>query len=361
MALLSGPDYVSDRTGSQLYVSRYGEPLADTAVGNRPDAHAMTPSTKMTWLCCSKPVLLIPLAQELTRAGLDENQPVAGLIRDFSRAGKGGVTLAHLLTHTVPYQSLGISWTDEGVRGGDEHEVASSDWAAALAAVCGMPLSGRPGGGVTYTALANWLLLAAVIEQLTGRPHEESVRAAVLEPLGMACTSMYVSEQDLDPAEFAPLMVLDRDGGAGPAGCDVAPDLFSRRPGLACRGPARELARVIECMAGWRQPGQLSAEWRDKFLRPCRLGLADPVFNGADVHWSMGLCADPVCYGLPLSRRAVGHTGAYSSMVFADLDLGITVSFICNGMVPKARDWARKRNLVRAIYADLGVPARNRP
>jgi hypothetical protein len=42
-------------------------------------------------------------------------------------------------------------------------------------------------------------------------------------------------------------------------------------------------------------------------------------------------------------------------VVFADLDTGVTLSFISNGMVPTVADWARKRRLVAAVYADLDL------
>jgi hypothetical protein len=155
---------------------------------------------------------------------------------------------------------------------------------------------------------------------------------------------------------LAPLMVLSNDGESRPAGLDEEPLLFARLPGLACRGPARDMAKPMECIAGWRDCGRLEPGWRAKLLEPRRTDLADPVFQGAEVLWSLGLCADPMCYGLPLTKRAVGYTGVRSSMVFADLDTGVTLSFISSGMVPKVTDWARKRRLVAAVYADLGIP-----
>jgi CubicO group peptidase (beta-lactamase class C family) len=359
MTLLAGAGYATDRTGSQLYVSRYGDCLLDVAVGLSGTGRAMSTDSRVTWLCSSKPVLLLPLFQALAQAGVDEHEPVARFIPEYGHAGKADVTLAQLLTHTVPYRALGMTWSDdEGAYLGDESEVATaSSWEDAVRVICETPLTAAPGRLVCYTAVSNWLILADVVQRLTGRPHEEMIRKLVLEPLGMDHTSVYVTEPSLPDLDLAPLWQVS-DGEPQAHYVDRKPWLFSRWPGAACRGPARDMARPIECAAGWLCPESLDDGWRVKLLKPCRHDLADPVFEGAEVLWSLGLCVDPVVYGLPLSARAAGHTGVRSSLVFADLDTGVTISFLSSGMVPKAEDWGRKRRLVRAIYDDLGLPIR---
>jgi CubicO group peptidase (beta-lactamase class C family) len=354
MELLNGSDYQSGCTGSQLYVSAYGQPIIDVAVGHRDAANDMTSSTRATWLCCSKPVLLIALVEALAEAGASEHDPVARFVPEFADAGKGDVTLYHLFTHTVPYKSLGMTWTEDAVRGNDESEVAAASWEDALRAICGMSLFTRPGEVVTYTTMSSWHVLAEILQRLTGRQYDEVIGERVLDPLSMDCTSMCLTEQSLGAIRFAPLMVPVGEGWRT-ADLDTAPLAFARWPGLGCRGPARDMARPVECIAGWLEPTRIDPSWRVKLLEPCRTDLPDPIFLGAEVMWSLGLCADPMCYGLPPSKRVIGYTGARSSMVFADLDTGITVSFISNGMVPKERDWQRKRILVRAVYDELGL------
>jgi CubicO group peptidase (beta-lactamase class C family) len=350
-ALLEGPEFVSDRSGSQVYVSRYGEPLLELAAGGRETGTEMSTDSSAVWLCCSKPVLLVALAAVLREHGLDEETPVAAVVPEFGQAGKGDVRISHLLTHTVPYATLGLTWTGERVRVGDETPVLTSPWDAAVGLVCAAPLAERPGELVTYTAASNWLVLAEMVERLTGQRHEDVVAARVLDPLGMDRTSYYLAPHD-DP-ERAPLWSQD-DGEID--AIDVEPWQFARWPGLSCRGPARDMARPIECVAGWLRPDLVDDAWRPKLREPCRTDLGDPVFQGAEIGWSLGLCADPVAYGLPLTARAIGHTGAFSSFVFADLDTGITVSFLSSRLLPKAQDWSRKRVLVRSIYCELGLP-----
>jgi CubicO group peptidase (beta-lactamase class C family) len=349
------PGYATDRTGSQLYVSWYGREILDLAVGARAVNSAMTTSSRIIWLCSSKPVLLIPLFRAFSDSDISEYEPVANFIPEYANSGKDKVTINHLLTHTVPYCSLGITWDGEKAQAIGERIVMASPWEKAIEAICAMPLTAPPGEAVTYTPATNWMLLAEILERLTGRPHEDTIRAQVLDPLEMAHTSTYVTERTLATLECAP--AWDLDGGEPRLDeVDTQPLVFGRWPGLACRGPAHDMAKPIECIAGWRCPEGLNDAWRAKLLHVRRSDLADPTLYGAETLWSLGLCVDPVRFGLPISTRVVGHTGERSSMVFADLEVGITISFLSNGLVPDAADLRRKRSIVRAVYHDLDLP-----
>lgn len=354
--VLRSCDFASDRIGSQLYVSRFGEPVADIAVGARGDGTPLTTASRLTWLCCSKPVLVIALAQVLAALGTDERELVRAFVPEYAAAGKDEVTLAHLLTHTVPYQSLGLRWTDDlPIQYGEMAVLNAATWDAALAAICEMPLRRPAGEEVIYTNVSNWHVLAEVLQRLTRRAHEELIREQVLGPLGMSRTSMYVTEENLPGLELAPLWELEEGQEPMLMPIESGEALFGRWPGVACRGPASDLAKPLECVAGWRCAGRLDPAWRAKLTEPCRLDLGDPVFNGAEVYWSLGLCADPVAFGLSEDRRVIGHTGMRSSFMLADLDTGITVAFLSTGMQSWARDRSRKHRLARAVFQDLGL------
>src|SRR6185437_8581116 len=246
--LLTRPEYVTDRTGSQLYVSRYGDELFNVAVGARAERSPMSVTSRVIWLCCSKPVLVIPLFRAFADAGISECEPVATFIPEFANAGKGTVALYHLLTHTVPYCSLGIIWDGEQTLARGERMVMAPPWEMAIKTICEMPLTAPPGEAVTYTPATNWMMLAEILERLTGRPHEDAVRAQALDPLGMEHTSVYVTDHNVDALEHAPMWDLDENGEPRVEEVDTWPMIFGRWPGLACRGPARDMARPVECV-----------------------------------------------------------------------------------------------------------------
>jgi CubicO group peptidase (beta-lactamase class C family) len=355
MAVLAGPDFVNERTGSQVYVSRYGEPLLDSAVGDRDSTGPMTTRTGVLWLCCAKPVVVVGLLRVMAELGIDEHANVAETIPEFAMAGKSTVTIAHLLTHTVPYRALGLHWTDDGLHDTNDDRLFTADWGEAVAAICREPLIGRPEDRVVYTALANWLILAELIQRWTGEPYEDVIQRAVMAPLDMRHT--YLRCDPTRQPELAESWSFSADRDPRRAGLDNPVLLDRRWPGLGTRGPARDMARPVECVAGWRGLNLIADGLRQRVTSVVRQGLADPVYLGVDVRWGLGCCVDALPFGLPPGTRVVGQTGAHSSFVFADLDSGVAVAFVSSVMLARNHDWARKRRLTRAVYKDLGIAA----
>jgi CubicO group peptidase (beta-lactamase class C family) len=352
VAVLAGQDFAGDRTGSQVYVSRYGETLLDTAVGARSSSSAMRTQTLLRWVCCAKPLVLVAFLSELTDARLDETARVSDTIPEYAAHGKASVTVRDLLTHTVPYHGLGLRWTPNGLHDPEkDNRMLAEDWDDAVATVCNQRLDGHPGESVAYTALANWLILAEMMQRLTGRRYEEVIRERVMAPLGMSRTCLY-----LEPAttpELAESWVVGEEGAARRGVLDDPVYRYRRWPGLGAWGPMGELARVLECIAGWRNPALIPTRLRKRMITPLRTELADPVYQGVSIHWSLGCCVDPVSFGLANGTAVVGHTGAHTSLVFSDLGTGVTVAFASSGLMARTADWSRKRRLIRAIYQDL--------
>ena len=115
MSVLASEDFAGDRTGSQVYVSRYGVSLLDVAVGARSRTSAMSTQTLLRWVCCAKPLVLVAFLQELADARLDESARVADTIPEYAVGGKSSVAVANLLTHTVPYCGVGLRWRADGM------------------------------------------------------------------------------------------------------------------------------------------------------------------------------------------------------------------------------------------------------
>ncbi|HLM68543.1 MAG TPA: serine hydrolase domain-containing protein [Longimicrobium sp.] len=87
-------------------------------------------------------------------------------------ADKREITIHHLLTHT---SGLPTAYAADGI----------TDRGEAMRAILALPLKTRPGAEVSYSNDA-FTLLAAIVEVASGRPYEEFVQQAVLEPAGMA-------------------------------------------------------------------------------------------------------------------------------------------------------------------------------
>ena len=99
-----------------------------------------------------------------------------------------------------------------------------------------------------------------------------------------------------------------------------------------------------------------------------RVGMYDQTFRhvvdfglGFIVNSAMyGVDTVPYGYGPHASPRAFGHSGAQSSVGMADPEHGLVIAVAFNGMPGEARHHARIREVLAAIYEDLGLddPAR---
>ncbi|HUQ32576.1 MAG TPA: serine hydrolase domain-containing protein, partial [Pyrinomonadaceae bacterium] len=91
-----------------------------------------------------------------------------------------GVTVRHLLTHTsgLPDVSLGQ----------DTDAVISDTREGALKKLPGMPMPSRPGAQWSYNQ-TNYMLLAMIVEKVSGKSFEEFLAERFFRPLGMTSTS----------------------------------------------------------------------------------------------------------------------------------------------------------------------------
>ena len=70
-----------------------------------------------------------------------------------------------------------------------------------------------------------------------------------------------------------------------------------------------------------------------------------------------GLDTVPYGYGPHASPRTFGHGGSQSSASFADPEHGLAVAVICNGMPGEAAHQTRIREILKAVYEDVGLNA----
>ncbi|MEE2053378.1 serine hydrolase domain-containing protein, partial [Nocardiopsis tropica] len=153
-------------------------PLHRAAWGTDGDGAPVTTGTPFLWGSVAKPVTataVLALAED-GELGLDD--PVADHLPEFRFGGAHAprTTVRHLLSQTSglpPSSAFAVS----DCRGDCPRP---ADRLPALDRI--RPLA-PPGGEYAYTS-ANYLVLAAVVESVTGVPFSDHVRDAVLEPAG---------------------------------------------------------------------------------------------------------------------------------------------------------------------------------
>ncbi|WP_026931592.1 serine hydrolase domain-containing protein [Glycomyces tenuis] len=178
-------DYLAERLASNgvpgaAYAVVSPDGIEHTAAwGEDGDGEAVTESTPFLWGSVAKPVTATAVMTlvEDGRVGLDE--PVAVYLPGFRLADEdhsARITVRHLLEQT--------SGIPEGTGVTDRFEEREDPYGEAVADLADAEPFAEPGETFEY-ASANYLVLGAIVQAVSGQPYEQYLREAVLDPLGM--------------------------------------------------------------------------------------------------------------------------------------------------------------------------------
>jgi beta-N-acetylhexosaminidase len=228
------------------------------------------------------------------------------------------VTVRHLLTHTSGLPAFKEYWR------------TSKGKADTLARIFAEPLEYEPGTKEVYSDLGI-ILMAEIIERLTGRTLDDLARTFIFSPLGMKDT-MYRPPKKLWPA-IAPTEIDNNlrhrlvqgevhdenayaiGGVSGHAGVfSTAPDL-SAFCQMLLNGGVYAHQRILRraTIAQFTAPQQLSGGMRT-------LGWAVPTEGGSSGHY--------------FSARSFGHTGFTGTSIWIDPDRQLFVVLLTNRVHP---------------------------
>lgn len=346
------------QVGAQLFVARDGETLADLALGIARPGVPIRPDTLMIWMSACKPIAAVAITQLWERGLLDLDDPVARYIPAFGTKGKEPITIRHLLTHTGGFRGLAGEWERQ-------------PWDDVIAAVCDARLETGwvPGHKAGYHVATSWYILAELVRRLDGRHFADYVREAIFLPLGMNdCWIGLPPEQYRDYGDRIGIL-HDTSDPTNP----VAEHFWDTEEGAAIcrppgngRGPIRELGRFYQMLLnrgtldGTRI---LSPQTVEAILAPHRVGMYDHTFRHV-MDWGLGFIVNSARYGrdtVPYgfgpyaSDRTVGHSGHQSNVAFIDREHQLVVALVLNGMPGEARHHVRVREILEALYEDLGL------
>ena len=131
----------------------------------------------------SKLFTSIAVVQLIEEGQVELESPVATYLPEFAAAGKGSVTIRHLLTHTSGF----TSWLPLYSRYPDK--------ASRIAAVMNQPLTNAVGTVYLYSDL-NLITLGVLVERLRGQSLDGVVASRLTRPLGMVDTGYNPTEKD---------------------------------------------------------------------------------------------------------------------------------------------------------------------
>ena len=283
------------------------------------------------------------------RGELDFSAPVARYWPQFAAAGKDGVLVRHLLSHTAGLPD----W---------EGTVADLyDWPTVTARLAAQAPQWEPGTAAGYHSLTQGFLVGEVLRRITGRSVGEFLADEVAGPLGADFHIGLSAEHDRRVALAVPPPSRDEDYLAGAADGSAAPaagngtgirvrdgnSVAWRRaqiPAASGFGNARSVALLQSVMAcggtvrGVRLLSQAGCDraWEEQFRGVDRV-------LGASMRYGLG-------YGLFGSTYGWGGWGG--SMVMIEPGSHMTMAYVTNQMREPGND-SRGLELMMSAYDGL--------
>ncbi|MGZ8363278.1 MAG: serine hydrolase domain-containing protein [Caulobacteraceae bacterium] len=330
--------------GVAVGMSRHGEPLLTKGYGLA-DLDAKTPVAADSVFRIGSltkqftAALIVKLAAE-GRLGLDD--PAARYLPVFANAKP--FTLRQLLHHTAGLHSdeSDASPTRGGASPKTQIELAQ--------AVAGQPMlfDFEPGTAWLYSN-ANYIVLGAVVEAVTGKPLARAAEAMIFKPLGLGRTAFDTS------AAIVPGRVTGYTPVEGKPGA-YTPAAFIE---ISDAGGAGAMRSTVGDLGRWHHTlftnRLFDARHVEMMLTPGRLN--DGRLSGAnryspddasygDTQYGMGLLILPPANGF----RSVIHYGfinGFSACLESWPESGVTTAILCNGDVGPALPFRAIRKAVK--------------
>jgi CubicO group peptidase (beta-lactamase class C family) len=353
--------------GASAAVFLDGEPVVDIW-GGYTDPARTVPWERDTITCVfsvSKTMQALSALILADRGSLDLDAPVAKYWPEFAAAGKEGVLVRHVLSHTA-----GLPDFDQPVAASELY-----DWSAVTARLAAQAPSWEPGTQAGYHSLTQGFILGEVIRRVTGRHPGVFLAEEVAGPLGADFHVGLPAEHD---HRVAPVLVPpDSPSGDWVASApssreDPGPEAVGVRvsdantvawrraqiPSANGFGNARSAAAIQSVLAcggtvGGTTDGTAGGTaGGTRLLSPAGCEVAGVVqYDGLDQllgrqqQWAMG-------YGM--FGRAIGWGGWGGSLVIVDLDARMSVAYVMNQMLDNEAGAHRGLGIVVAAYEGLG-------
>jgi len=273
-------------------------------------------------------------------------RPVQDYLPGLLPASDPPITVAELLDHTS-----GLGPADGIVQSGDPawflaHRLDRYTTGQLLGNVLSEPLVFAPGSAQQYNGV-NYLVLAMLIQKVTGHGYADEIEQRILRPLGLRHTAVPTA----DPAIPGPHLHAYYPAASGTGLVDISgqsPSLYGAQGDMISTAP--DLDRFMTALLSGR-------------LLP-RAELADmltvPSVATGSTRYGMGLLR----YTLPDGLVLWGHTGetpGYVSAVFSTRSHGRTLAFAFTpvGQPGSSQVLADELSIVSAAYGSS--PAAHRP
>lgn len=176
--------------GAALQVSRGGIALPPACFGRRtlaPAGSPVEPDTRFLVASITKPIVAAAVMLLVERGRVCLDDPVTELVPEFGQAGKEGVQVRHLLTHTSGLPDM----LPQNLALRSEH--APLD--VFIRHICSVELLFEPGTQISYQS-CGIAMLGEVVQRLEATPIRTFLKRSFFDPLGLADTTLGIMKRN---------------------------------------------------------------------------------------------------------------------------------------------------------------------
>ncbi len=313
--------------GGVLAVGRGGAVVHLRAYGTMDlsNAQPVQPNTIYDLASLTKVIGLTTAVMFLVADGsLDIERPVVDLVPEFAGPGRNTVLVRNLLTHTSGLPA----WVPL------YEETPDAD--SALKRIYGEPLESEPGTAYVYSDLGA-ILLAQVVERVSGRPLDEFLQDRLFAPLEMLDTGFRP-----DPASFQRIAPTEQDPWRGRmvrgevhdenafhlGGVSGHAGLFSTAPDLI-----RFATWMLDAYHG-RLDSALAPYLPSQLVQEFVSVQPGPQGSTRALGWDTPTPGGGASSGHLLSPHSFGHTGFTGTSIWVDTDREIFIILLTNRVHP---------------------------
>lgn len=359
---------------AQLWVAHEGRVVLDRCIGCGPN--------DLFWIfSASKPFVTVLLYQLVETGEVELDAPVARYWPEFAAHGKGGITLRHVLRHRSGLPVAGRAFlpvrrtASGGLAGGLATRaplavaavgdvVAMTDWGRSVRRIERARPLWPPGEVPAYEYVDYGFILGEVVRRVAGRPVRALLRERVLDPLGLADTSL-----GLPRAELRRAVPMRGRGAMGRAVAAVVNRPAVRTAPIPAAGistTARDLGTFYLALLragrgeGGATPVLTAASLAEMTAPSCHAEV--DRFVGVHIRWAQGMQLGgprlPPLDFSPMGRRSsprtFGHNGSNVAIGWADPERDVVFAYVNNLATGYVRDYTHLAEVADAVLAWCG-------
>jgi CubicO group peptidase (beta-lactamase class C family) len=347
--------------GASVAVTRDGELVVDLWAGEA-DSRG-TPWTRDTIVnvySTTKTMAATCVLVLADRGLVDLDAPVADYWPEFAQAGKGGVRVRHVMSH-----SAGLSGFDPPLDAVED----LYDWDAVVGRLAAQAPWWEPGTASGYHAVTQGYLQGEIVRRVTGRSIGRFFREEIAGPLGADFHIGLDPAHDarvgeMVPPERAPQLASPEPGSVaertfrGAALTALEPRTRAWRraeiPAAGGIGNSRSVARVHSALAcGGTVDGVklLSRAGVERVLEEQTRGT--DLVLGVPIVFGMGFGLNDPAFPISPNRRAFFWGGWGGSLAIVDLDARVSIAYVMNRMEADLLGDLRGGSIAMAAYRSL--------